>query len=41
MCGKPEGGVDILEGYFTVYTNGKIWSNKSNMLVGSKANTGY
>lgn len=33
---KPNGGVDILGGYFTVYPSGDVWSNKTHQFVGYK-----
>lgn len=38
---KPSNGVDILDGYFTCYDDGTIWSNKSNRFVGCLDSLGY
>lgn len=38
---KPSDGVDILDGYFTCYRDGRVWSNKTNRFVGHKHPTGY
>lgn len=39
--GDNSSGVEILDGHFTVYRDGTVWSNKTNKPVGAKTNGGY
>lgn len=38
---KPDGGVDLFDGYITCYEDGRIWSNRSGKFVGALCNQGY